>query len=228
MLDNILKALRIAHKKGVVHSDISPDNIMFDEISGKYKLNDFGLAKLLNSTLMRRGSMKSFTGGKPGFLPLIDWQTGQRTTHSDLYGLAATVVYLLTGKLPLWNNRGGSLNPPLIDEYFDLSSTSLDLDSPIIDTFTNEGEERSIFSVSRRNRRKLWEVGKATWRFRVNITRREMVDLLGEILRGDIVSVEDALKFIRNLTLNRLDPLNLSDPLGIFVKEDEKIKDTQT
>lgn len=127
LLFDMLTALKIAHDNGVVHSDISPDNIMFDESEKIYKLNDFGLARLLNSQLMKRGNTTSLVGGKAGFLPLLDWNTGNRSAHSDLYGLAVTITLLISGHVPLWSrSTDGLFIPPNIQKILEnkLSSNS--------------------------------------------------------------------------------------------------------
>jgi len=221
VLEHIFRALLVAHQKGVVHSDISPDNIMFDEITGKYKLNDFGLAKLLNSTLMRRGSMKSFTGGKPGFLPPLDWQTGLRNKHSDLYGLAATLMYLLTGRLPMWDFRGGTINPPDVSKLFDTSSPDFDGDAVVVKRFGDLQDELSIFSIPPRKSGIVWKGPTRSWKFTINITRTDIVKLLENIIRGDIASVDQAIEFVKAQTLDRIDPI---PPPPTPVGDDQKDK----
>ena len=100
LLHDVLTALFMAHQKQVIHSDISPDNILYDPDKPKYKINDFGLAKLLTSALISRRPSLSITGGKPDYLPIDQWQTGERDQYSDLYGLAVTITELITGKPP--------------------------------------------------------------------------------------------------------------------------------
>lgn len=209
LLDNILRALLVAHSRGVVHSDISPDNIMFDEISGKFKLNDFGLAKLLNSTLMRRGSTKSLTGGKPGFLPLLDWQTGSRTAHSDLYGLAVTIVNLHTGKLPLWKRFEGTLTSPDFTQLFDMDSPRFEADVAFVNRLgdnPNDSSDVSIFGITPREPSRFWSDGDENYKYILNVTRRDVIILLEKILKGEIESVENAISFMKTQMIDRISP----------------------
>lgn len=118
VLFQMLLALDAAHKSGVIHSDISPDNILAEEVTGFLKLTDFGLARLLTSQIASKGRSYSLVGGKPGYLPPLDWQTGNRTVHSDLFGLAATIVQLVSGQLPQYKWSSGILTGPTLIEQF--------------------------------------------------------------------------------------------------------------
>ena len=81
------------HARGVVHRDISPDNIMWMK-DGSLKLLDFGSAR---STLENRTMTMAI---KKGFAPLEQYQTRRQGPCTDVYALAATVYYCLTGQLP--------------------------------------------------------------------------------------------------------------------------------
>jgi len=97
--------LRVAHAHGVLHCDISPDNILS---TGRhsYKLSDFGLLNLVNTHLVSNGGPSLLRGGKEYWLPTVVL-TGeeQPSTWSDLYGLALVFHNLLTGEL-LTHNKG--------------------------------------------------------------------------------------------------------------------------
>lgn len=81
------------HARGVVHRDISPDNIMW-MTDGTWKLLDFGSAR---STLDNRTMTVAV---KNGFAPLEQYQTRRQGPCTDVYALAATVYYCLTGLIP--------------------------------------------------------------------------------------------------------------------------------
>lgn len=81
------------HARGVVHRDISPDNIMWMR-DGTWKLLDFGSAR---STLDNRTMTVAV---KNGFAPLEQYQTRRQGPCTDVYALAATVYYCLTGLIP--------------------------------------------------------------------------------------------------------------------------------
>lgn len=95
------------HKKGDIHCDISPDNIMLTE-EGFIKLVDFGTMRELREI----AAGKAIKEGKFGFTPPEQWQ-GKPAKQSDIFAIGATIYYLLTGYLPLSEGyRGGGKPEP--------------------------------------------------------------------------------------------------------------------
>jgi len=92
----ILDGLDYAHKMGVLHRDIKPDNLMVTE-SGLVKIMDFGIAHVLGSTRMTRD--KVIMGTLEYISPeRIIGKTPERS--SDVYSLGAVLFEVLTGRLP--------------------------------------------------------------------------------------------------------------------------------
>ncbi|MBR8829566.1 MAG: serine/threonine protein kinase [Gomphosphaeria aponina SAG 52.96 = DSM 107014] len=77
----------------IIHRDIKPENILVDEELKVY-LVDFGLARLGAGEVM---AISSVIAGTPGFMPPEQLLNRTLTTASDLYGLGATLICLLTG-----------------------------------------------------------------------------------------------------------------------------------
>ena len=90
----VVTALRVAHKKGVIHCDISPDNI-FVMKSGQTKLIDFGAAK---RTLNTKSSMVLL---KRSYAPLEQMSAnGNIGPWTDIFALTVTIFQAVTGELP--------------------------------------------------------------------------------------------------------------------------------
>ena len=92
-----IDAMEQVHKAGLVHRDVSPDNLMLTP-GGSVKILDLGAAKDLN---INTGA-SSMQVAKGGFSPLEQYiQTGGSGPWTDVYAMAATMYYTLTGVLPL-------------------------------------------------------------------------------------------------------------------------------
>jgi serine/threonine protein kinase len=103
-LRKVLPVLGYIHSCGVIHRDISPDNIICRQSDGMPILIDFGAVR---EAAAKYSQNPSTIVGKVGFAPEEQMRRGQVGADSDLYALAATVLALLTGKGPenLYNSR---------------------------------------------------------------------------------------------------------------------------
>ncbi|NET26673.1 MAG: protein kinase [Okeania sp. SIO1I7] len=100
-LQQILPVLAHIHSFGIIHRDISPDNIIRRESDRMPVLIDFGVVKELVTKVQSPHLTAPLTNvGKFGYAPWEQIQLGRATANSDLYALAVTVVVLLTGKEP--------------------------------------------------------------------------------------------------------------------------------
>lgn len=92
----LIESLDEIHSQGLIHRDISPDNIMV-LLGGKIKLMDFGAAR--DYTDFGEKSLSLIL--KPGYAPPEQYQThGVQGTWTDIYALCATMYKCLTGENP--------------------------------------------------------------------------------------------------------------------------------
>jgi serine/threonine protein kinase len=102
-LYQMLPILTNIHNQGIIHRDISPDNIILRESDQLPVLIDFGVVKAGVKDLEAAGGeigQQGTTVGKAGYAPNEQLQTGEAYANSDLYALAVTVVVMMTGRKP--------------------------------------------------------------------------------------------------------------------------------
>jgi serine/threonine protein kinase len=97
--DQLLDVLGVAHKQGIVHRDIKPDNV-FVTTDGRVKVLDFGIAGIRDPDSLARSTTTGFLAGSPAYmspeqargrLQLVD-------ARSDLWSVGATMFALVSGQ----------------------------------------------------------------------------------------------------------------------------------
>ncbi len=94
---DVIDGLREAHRLGVIHRDVKPSNC-FLEARGRVKIGDFGLSRSLetDSRLTRTGTFL----GTPLYASPEQIRRDPIDERTDVYSVAATLYYLLTGVAP--------------------------------------------------------------------------------------------------------------------------------
>ncbi|MGD1900566.1 MAG: protein kinase [Phormidesmis sp.] len=105
LLYELLPVLSYLHSMGIIHRDISPENIVLRRTDGLPVLIDLGSVKETVNAVCNRlaigGSGTTFArSGKMGYMPPEQVTTGQVDSTTDLYGLAATLMVLANGQDP--------------------------------------------------------------------------------------------------------------------------------
>ncbi|HMJ59486.1 MAG TPA: serine/threonine-protein kinase, partial [Gemmatimonadales bacterium] len=96
VLADVCRALAYAHKSGIVHRDIKPDNIMFDE-HGHAVVTDFGIAKAASGGKLTGTGMSI---GTPHYMSPEQAKAQALDGRSDIYSLGVVAYQCLTGGVP--------------------------------------------------------------------------------------------------------------------------------
>lgn len=166
VMQSICSALKTVHSEGIIHRDISPDNIFLCS-SGKVKLIDFGAARF--SKREDQQTVKLTQVMKPGFSPPEQYQSiSEQGPWTDIYALGATLYYMITGTKPVEStNRKAEDNliPPKeikadIPDYInDTILRAMAVDMHLRFTSADEFEkalmkEKKVLSVAKEKKRR--------------------------------------------------------------------------
>lgn len=143
----ICSALEVAHRKGFVHRDIKPQNILFRE-DGAPVLTDFGIARAIDV-----GTSLTVAGmfvGTPAYMSPEQVKGLDVDARTDLYSLGMVFYEMLTGNVPFRSDSDSALSiamkqinetlPPLPPEYAQYQ--------PIIDRLTAKDREQRFSNAT--------------------------------------------------------------------------------
>src|SRR4030081_2079794 len=91
----ILQAARFAHRRGVIHRDLKPHNVIVDE-ADHAKVTDFGIARAGASDMTETGSIM----GTAQYLSPEQAQGRQVSPSADIYAVGVVLYQMLTGQVP--------------------------------------------------------------------------------------------------------------------------------
>jgi eukaryotic-like serine/threonine-protein kinase len=95
LIHDIAKALGYAHRRGIIHRDVKPSNIMFDE-NGMVYLVDFGIAKATQADMGLTAD--NIVLGTPPYISPEQWRGETISPAVDQYALAAIAYEIVTGR----------------------------------------------------------------------------------------------------------------------------------
>jgi CHASE2 domain-containing sensor protein len=96
IISSVAMALDYAHRQHVVHRDIKPGNIIYDQKKRIAKITDFGVACLTDASKTKTGTVL----GSPYYMPPEQLAGKKVDGRADLYSLGVTLYQMLCGELP--------------------------------------------------------------------------------------------------------------------------------
>ena len=133
ILVQVARALAYAHKSGIVHRDIKPDNIMFDE-HGLAVVTDFGIAKAASGGKLTGTGMSI---GTPHYMSPEQARAQALDGRSDIYSLGVVAYQSLTGRVPFDGEDSFSIGYKHIME---------EVPTPPLETY----DQRTVFELIRK------------------------------------------------------------------------------
>ena len=124
VVSQIAAALDRAHDQGLIHRDVKPSNILFDQ-SGQAKLADFGIAKAADQATV---TMPGTLVGTPEYMSPEQGQGRQVDERTDIWSLGVVLYQMLTGRLPFGgDNPHATLYQVVHQRHLPVSSLNRDL-----------------------------------------------------------------------------------------------------
>jgi predicted Ser/Thr protein kinase len=133
ILVDVGRALAYAHRSGIVHRDVKPDNIMFDE-HGQAVVTDFGIAKAATGGKLTGTGMAI---GTPHYMSPEQARAQNLDGRSDIYSLGVVAYQCLAGHVPFDGDDSFSIGYKHIME---------ELPTPRLDSM----EKRELFEIVRK------------------------------------------------------------------------------
>ena len=174
MMEQILSAISLAHKKQIIHRDLKPQNILVDS-AGNCKITDFGIALALTETSVTQTNTLL---GSVHYLSPEQARGSIATKQSDLYALGIILYEMITGDVPFDGESAVSIalkhfqeEIPSIKEYY--SNVPQALENVVLKATAKDPKDRyatademaedleTVLAANRQNEAK-WEPGQTT------------------------------------------------------------------
>lgn len=134
ILQQTARGLNAAHKLGIIHRDLKPDNVFLtqgDENETVVKVLDFGIAKLLESSMHTQTGMVLGTPAYMSYEQASGMRSDELDARSDIYSLGVVVYEMLSGRVPFHSDTPlGYLRKHMLEEPPPLTVVAQDLQVP--------------------------------------------------------------------------------------------------
>ncbi|WP_426560798.1 Stk1 family PASTA domain-containing Ser/Thr kinase [Angustibacter sp. McL0619] len=162
LMEPVLEALAAAHRAGIVHRDVKPENVLIAD-DGRVKVADFGLARAVDA-----GTAHSQTGlllGTVSYLAPEQVERGVADARSDVYAAGVVLFELLTGGKPFVGDTAVQVALQHVSSRVPAPSTRIDNLDPALDDLVllaaarnpddRPADARELLMVVRETRRRL-------------------------------------------------------------------------
>ncbi|OQA21226.1 MAG: Serine/threonine-protein kinase StkP [Chloroflexi bacterium ADurb.Bin360] len=113
IMTQVAEGLNAGHKRGIIHQDVKPGNILFDE-HGCAVIADFSIARTVQMTTMLSSGESLGVVGTPSYMAPEMWEGGLITPATDQYSLACVMYEMLTGDRLF----PGDTSPVIMNKHF--------------------------------------------------------------------------------------------------------------
>jgi len=113
MIAQVAEAIDYAHRKGIIHRDVKPANIIITA-DGKVKITDFGIAKIASSNLTTTGQFL----GTPNYMSPEQVSGAPVDGRSDIFSLGVVLYELLTKRKPFQGENLTAISYKIVHEEF--------------------------------------------------------------------------------------------------------------
>lgn len=131
VIKDVARALDYAGRKGCVHRDVKPDNIMLHAEDGRAVLMDFGIARIVDQTSAM--TQTGTTVGTPHYMSPEHARGAAVDSRSDLYSLGVVLFLLLTGHLPYDSDSAVAIGVMHISDSIPRLPEHLSAFQPLVD-----------------------------------------------------------------------------------------------
>ncbi len=137
LIRQVLEAAGFAHRHGVVHRDLKPQNVIVDD-EGKATVTDFGIARAGASEITQAGSVM----GTPHYLSPEQAQGQAVTAVSDLYSVGVMLYEALAGRVPFEADSAVAIAMKQVSHTPQRPSSIAPAVSPALDAVTMRALEK--------------------------------------------------------------------------------------